>query len=240
MSRVPLAIVSLITALALSACGDGSAPEHAAAPEPSPARTHSARATPAPSPSATPPAAPTQGHHRHKVGTLAPRTRTANTADLHLLAADRLPMIGRRAWTVDTKPAAGAVGACQKTDLGTIGAVDTVSRTFTAEDGLAATQVVARFADAKSAWRAHRVLAAWRDDCGSRVERADVGPLQPITVHTGTADGYRGSFRSRSAGLGILRAGDYLTLVEVTATGDRYPGRWDPARVAVRRIARTF
>jgi len=115
-----------------------------------------------------------------------------------------------------------------------------VSRTFTAADGLAATQVVARFADAKSAWRAHQVLTAWRDDCESRVARSQIGPLEPITVHTGTADGYRGSVRTRAGSLGILRAGDYLTVVEITASDDRYPTSWDPARKAVRRIARTF
>jgi hypothetical protein len=162
------------------------------------------------------------------------------TDTAHLLAAERLPTVGGRAWTVGTDPVEGAVGACQKTDLTTIGAVDAVSRTFTADDGVTATQVVARFADAKSAWRAHRVLTAWREDCEKRVERAEVGPLEPITVRTGTADGYRGSFRARSAGLGILRAGDSLTLVEITAAGDRYPTSWDPARKAVRRIARTF
>lgn len=240
VSRVPIAVVSLVTVLALAGCGDGGTAERSAAPEPAQGRAHSMRATPDPTttPTATPTAAPTHHHRRHKVGTLAPRTRTA--ADAHLLDADRLPTVGGRGWTVDTKPAAGAVGGCQKTDLTTIGAVDTVTRTYTADDGVAATQVVARFADAKSAWRAHQVLTAWRDDCETRIDRSDVGPLEPITVRTGTADGYRGSFRTRAAGLGILRAGDYLSLVEITAGGDRYPTSWDPARKAVRRIARTF
>jgi hypothetical protein len=236
VSRVPLAIVSLVTVLAISGCGDRGTPERAAAPEPSQARTHSMRATP--DPTTTPTAAPSPHHRRHKVGSLAPRTRTV--ADDHLLDADRLPSVGGRTWTVDAKPAAGAVGACQKTDLATIGAVEAVSRTFTAADGLAATQVVARFADAKSARRAHQVLTAWRDDCESRVARSEIGPLEPITVHTGTADGYRGSVRTRTGGLGILRAADYLTVVEITAADGRYPTSWDPARKAVRRIARTF
>ncbi len=59
-------------------------------------------------------------------------------------------------------------------------------------------------------------------------------------MHAGTADTYRGSFRSRSTGLGILRSGRFLTVVEVAAGESRYPTSWDPARVAVRRIARTF
>ena len=238
VSRVPIAVVSLVTALALAGCGDGGTPERAAAPAPRPSHAHTTTPKPTPSPSAT--TAPTEHHHRHKVGTLAPRTRTSTTAEAHLLDADRLPAVGGRAWTVGAEPAGDAVGDCQKTDLTTIGAVDSVGRTFTAADGLAATQVVARFADARSALRAHRVLAAWRDDCETRVERSEIGPLEPITVHAGSADGYRGSFRARAAGLGILRAGAYLTLVEVTAADNRYPDSWDPARVAVRRIARTF
>ncbi len=243
VSRVPIAAVSLLTMLALGACGaDGGTSERADAPEPTPTNvsTPAATATPDPTPTTAPTqhGEPHQGRHqgRQKVGALAPRTRTA--ADAHLLDADRLPTFGGRTWTVDTKRPEGAVGACQKTDLGTIGAMEAVSRTYTADDGLAATQVVARFADARSAWRAHQVLVAWRDDCESRVRHAAVGPLKPVTVHTGTGDSYRGSFRARSASLGILCTGSYLTLVEVA--GAEYPTSWDPARVVVRRIARTF
>ena len=100
--------------------------------------------------------------------------------------------------------------------------------------------MVARFPDAKTAWRAHRVLVAWREDCEERVRDSTVGPLEPVTVAAGTADSYLGSFRARSAGLGILRSGAFLTLVEVAAGREAYPTKWDPARVAVRRIARTF
>jgi hypothetical protein len=239
VSRVPLAAVTMLTALALAGCGDGGAPERAFAPEPRQLPTHTATATPEPTPSTTAAPGPTR-RPGHKVGTLAPRTRTSTAGDVHLLAADRLPTIGGRAWTIGTDQPVGPVGACQKTALETIGAMSTASRSFTADDGLTATQLVARFPDARSAWRAHQVLVAWRDDCESRVQRSTVGPLQPVTVRTGTGDSYRGSFRARSAGLGILRTGSYLTMVEVAADGDRYPRDWDPARVAVRRIARTF
>lgn len=243
--RTPLLLTATLAAsFALAACGSGeetSAPQQPVASSRPATSQQSPTSTPssAPAPGSEAPAASTGPHGgRHKVGTLRPRLRTNDA--VHLLDADRLPSIGGRAWALEAQPAEGAVGACQKTDLAGIGAVDAVSRTFTADDGLAATQVVARFADAKSAWRAHQVLTAWRDDCEERVKRAEIGPLTPITVHAGAADGYRGSFRARSAGLGILRSGDYLALVEVTAADDRYPSSWDPARVAVRRIARTF
>jgi hypothetical protein len=145
-----------------------------------------------------------------------------------------------RATAPDDPAEATPVGTCQKTGLGTIGALETVRRTFRAPGGSAAIQLVARFADSRSAWRAHQVLVAWRDDCEQRVDQATVGPLEPVTVRTGTAESYRASYgaTSRAAGLAILRTGSYLTLVEVRAAS--YPDRWDPARIAVRRVARTF
>jgi hypothetical protein len=122
-----------------------------------------------------------------------------------------------------------------------IGATDEVTRSFTAPGGLHATEVVARFVDERSARQAHRVLVAWHDDCEQRVTGASVGPLQPVEVPVGSSDGYRASYsaRPRTAGLAILRTGTWLTLVEVSSRS-AYPHRWDPARVALRRAARTF
>ena len=86
-----------------------------------------------------------------------------------------------------------------------------------------------------------RVLVAGHDDCEQRVSGASVGPLEPVVVPVGTSDGYRASYPShpRTAGLAILRTGTWLTLVEVGSRSG-YPTRWDPARVALRRAARTF
>jgi hypothetical protein len=244
---LPLLAVTLAAGLALSACGSDD-PEASPGPSSAMHSSPSLSATPEPSATSTPTAsAPSEGsgthRGRHKIGLLQPRTRESTT--MHLLDADRLPALGDRAWKVEEtapeEPAdARAVGACQKTGLGSLGALDVVRRTFGAPGGAAATQVVARFADSRSAWRAHGVLVAWRDDCQERVGHAAVGPLEPVTVATGTADSYRGSFgrRPTGAGLAILRTGGYLVLVEVS---DRaYPEAWDPARVAVRRVARTF
>ncbi len=247
-----LVAASLSGSLLLAGCGSDTDAPDASAPRPASSTT----ATPSPEPTAStqpttqPTAQPTASTRPprkrsggHKAGALRPRLRLT-TAE-HLLGADRLPTVGDRAWAVEaTGPEDperdAAVGACQKTLLGTIGAVETVRRTFSAPDRVTATQVVARFADARSAWRAHGVLVAWREDCAERVGRADVGPLEPVTVHTGTGEAYRTAARKRAAGLGILRTGSYLTLVEVTAGAERYPASWDPARVALRRVARTF
>ncbi|WP_459968118.1 hypothetical protein [Nocardioides pyridinolyticus] len=247
MSRVLLVAVSLAAAISLAGCGsDSSTPDSAPAPADEPTRTHAPQARPsatsAPAPSTTPTTpttSPSRSAKRHKVGELAPLPRAA-AADAHLLDADRLPRFDGHTWKLSSTDHPGAVGACQKTELESIGAVEAVSRRFTADDGLAAVQVVARFPDAKTAWRAHQVLVAWREDCEERVRDSTVGPLRPVTVTAGTADSYLGSFRARSAGLGILRSGAFLTLVEVAAGREAYPTKWDPARVAVRRIARTF
>ena len=248
VSRVMLVAVSLAAALSLAGCGaDGGTPDSAPAPaaEPSTPAPTSAGASPTPSPapstteqSAEQSAAPSRPAKREKVGELAPLPRAA--ADAHLLDPDRMPRFGGRTWKLGSGSDPGAVGACQKTELETIGALEAVSRRFTADRGGAAVQVVARFPDAKTAWRAHRVLVAWRDDCEQRVRDSTVGPITPVTVRTGKAESYVGSFRARSAGLGILRSGTYLTLVEIAAGREAYPTRWDPSRVALRRIARTF
>lgn len=239
-----LAAVSLAAAISLAGCGSGSStPDSAPAPVEEPTRTPPPKAAPSATPTATAAptaeATPSRSAKRHKVGELTPLPRAA-APDTHLLDADRIPTFDGHTWKLSSTDHAGAVGACQKTELETIGAVEAVSRRFTAEDGLAAVQVVARFPDAKTAWRAHQVLVAWREDCEERVRDSTVGPMEPVAVTAGTADSYLGSFRARSAGLGILRSGAILTLVEVAAGREAYPTKWDPARVAVRRIARTF
>ena len=255
--RMPsLIAASLAASFVLGGCGSDDEPDAAptrptAQASDRAARTPTASPTPSATASQTPEATPTKHGGRHKIGALQPRARSAAAA--HLLDAARLPTVGERAWTVDaTAPEDAArddaVGACQKTPLGSIGAVEAVRRTFSASAGLAATQVVARFADSRSAWRAHGVLVAWRDECEERLgtPHAEVGPLQPVTVHAGTGETYLAAYgsesraRQRAAGLGILRTGSYLTLVEISAGPDDYPDAWDPTRVAVRRIARTF
>jgi hypothetical protein len=245
-----LAALSLAVCVVLAGCGaDGDSPDastHRPTPTASPSASVTATATPPvseTSASASASAEPTRKPHGRKVARLQPRMRLATVA--HLLDADSLPHVGDGSWAVaatgpEDPERDPAVGACQKTLLGPIGAVETVRRTFTAPGDLAATQVVARFADSRSAWRAHQVLVAWRDDCADRVDGSDVGPLRPLDVRAGTGESYRTAARTRAAGLAILRTGSYLTLVEVAAGAQHYPTGWDPARVAARRVARTF
>lgn len=195
------------------------------------------------------------GAHRHRQGhkTASLFTLQRSSVGAHLLAGDRMPGLADGfTWAVvDNGPEdSRAVGACQKTGLETIGATSAVRRSYAAADGSAATasQVVARFADKVSAARAHAVLASWRDDCEQRLDlpRTDIGPLQPVVVRSGTGDSYDAAYGSRAGdrthagAVGIFWKGRYLSVVEVMAGPQSYPRGWDPARAAVRRIARTF
>ncbi|MCW2795537.1 MAG: hypothetical protein JWM79_1034 [Nocardioides sp.] len=179
--------------------------------------------------------------------------RSARSATLaHLLAVDVMPTPTRDgSWVVEDQGPEGdrAVGACQKTPLVSIGALTATRRVYAADAGGArATQVVARFADAKSAWRAHEVLAAWREDCETRLDfpRKDVGPMQDVPVAAGVGASYAAAYGPRpeaqgvSAGFGIVRKGSYLSIVDISSPPAEWPQRRDPARAAVRRIARTF
>ena len=169
----------------------------------------------------------------------------------HLLTAARMPALGQGlAWSVaSTQPETpGPTGACQKTSLVDIGAVHSVLRVFAGPrgSGVEARQIVARFADHKSAWRAEQVLRAWRDDCESRLDypRKAVGPLEEIATQPAISGHYRLTYGSRratdAAGLGMVREGRWLTIVEIRAGSDVYPTAWNPARRAARKIATTF
>lgn len=170
----------------------------------------------------------------------------------HLLTTDRLPRVAEDSpWTgaTDTTGAGDPVGICQKTSLIDIGALHSLQRSFESADGTTtATQVVARFPDRTSTWRAHQVLLSWRADCADRLgqDRARVGEVRGVPVRTGFGEAYPAAYgpkaadRRRATGLGIVRKGSWLSLVEVATTADRWPTGFDPTRQAVRRIARTF
>lgn len=248
---------ALLTALLLTgACGANGAPEagptgeeHTQRPQADPLRSHppSAR-TRAP---ATASARPEQRRDRQgdrKVARLLPLAR-ANPLHGHLLTTRTLPRLGGHDWTVRaTGPEPRRpVGVCAKTPLVDIGALEAVHRGFAGPDGsgVSARQVVARFADARSAWQAHEVLVAWREDCEERVGRATrVGPMREVLLGSGAGDHYRSAYGSRpdrdTAGLGIHRRGPWLSVVLLTSPQVTYPGDWQPSRRAVRRIAATF
>ena len=256
MSRV--LFTALLTAvLVAGGCADADEPAASPAPERRTSTQGTASPEPEPPASATPSnGARSSGHqgaprHGHKIApTMVPAARPDGSR-AHLLTAGRMPALGDGlTWSVAaTEPeTTDPTGACQKTSLVDIGAVHSVRRVFSGPEssGVEARQIVARFADRKSAWRAEQVLRAWRDDCESRLDypRKDVGPLEEVATEPGIAGHYRLTYGSRrstdAAGLGMVRIGAWLTIVEISATSDVYPTDWNPARRAVRKIATTF
>lgn len=173
-----------------------------------------------------------------------------STPESHLLTELTVPRLGRGSWTIrTTSPESGSpVGVCQKTLLVDLGALVAVRRVFTGPDdsGQRARQVVGRFADPKSAWRAHQVLTAWREDCAERVDRprTRVAALQSVELAAAVGDHYAASYGesgSRTAtGLAIVRQGRWLTVLELRAPATSWPTGRDPERQSVTRIAETF
>jgi hypothetical protein len=245
---------ALLGALLLtSGCGQDSTGSAQDAPEPRREVGRQQPATPEPTATPTPDASSgTQGPGKDRK--VAPPSFVAGRAETtrsHLLPAASLPVLAEdAAWTVrSTGPERPRpVGACQKTPLADIGALETARRLFLGpeESGIRARQVVAEFADGKSAWRAHEVLSAWRDDCEQRLEypRKDVGPMEEVDLEGATGEHYRATFGTkrdqRAAGFGIVRTGRWLSIVEIRSAADAYPTGWEPSQRVVQPIAATF
>ena len=159
----------------------------------------------------------------------------------HLLAADQMPTAGASwASTETAREDFEALGPCHVTALFDIGALTVARRTWTTDASMPrAVQVVARFADNKSAWRAHEVLDSWRTDCPGRVD-GKVGPLREVAVTTGVGQAYRVAQADRATDLGIVRKGAYLSVVVLVGSPAKLPEDSALAKAAVKKIAATF
>lgn len=248
---------ALLTAVLLvGGCGGVDTPPSAVEPvDPSASPTSAPRPTPTvdaapPTPVATSRGVGKSRDHGQKIAPTALPVARPDGSRGHLLAEASLPAYAgggdESAWSItatgpeSTRP----VGACQKATFIDIGALHAVRRGFAAPEGtgVRAWQVVARFADAKSAWRAHQVLRTWRDDCEEWLGRAEVSPMEEVETDAGTAARYRAVYGPKkdtdASGLGIVRQGKWLSIVSLSSDGDDYPDGW--TRRAVRRIAATF
>jgi hypothetical protein len=158
----------------------------------------------------------------------------------HLLADDKMPTAGAEWQGVDTSDSDEVLGPCHLTSLVDIGALSTARRTWsTAGSSPRAVQVVAKFADNKSAWRAHEVLDSWQADCAGRIS-GSVGSRRAVAVTTGAAEAYRVDQGDRATDLGIVRKGEYLCVVALVALADQLPADSAATRAALKRIAGTF
>lgn len=159
----------------------------------------------------------------------------------HLLAADKMPTPGAP-WsaTQTVNDDFSVLGPCHLASLTDIGAVATARRTWSMSSALPrATQVVARFADGKSAWRAHQVLGSWRERCADQVD-GHVGPMRSAPVPKGVGEAYRVDNGDTATDLGILRKGAYLSVVVLDAAPSQLPRDSSVSKTALRRIAATF
>jgi len=179
----------------------------------------------------------------HSTATSAPQAISSARKGpaAHLLAAGNLPVVAGDWASVDTDNRdLAAVGPCYLTSLTDIGATAAARRTWSAEDAtVTGVQVVARFADNKSAWRAHEVLSAWHDKCAARVS-GDLGPLRKVAVPRGVGQGFRVTDDEVAVDIGILRRGAYVSVVAISAPAAHFPADARPARTAVKRVAATF
>lgn len=255
MLDVPRVLAVSLLAAVLLAGGCSDAPDEPAGAGREPEAPRSSRSpdpTTSPSSPAPTPAATTKPKRSKGVGKIAPTPLPMARPDgsrTHLLTATSLPTAASgTSWTVrGTGPESSRrTGLCQEASLVDIGALHAVIRVFAGPDesGLRSRQLVARFADPKSAWRAHEVLRSWRADCEERLDRPrpDVSPMEDVEVDAGKGGHYRASYGPKKdtdfAGLGIVRSGKWLSLVEISATEGDYPDTW--TRRAVRRVAATF
>jgi hypothetical protein len=163
----------------------------------------------------------------------------------HLLADDKMPTPGV-AWSGNATVTddASVLGPCHLASLVDIGALSAVRRTWTVAGlprGLAprGIQVVARFADGRSARRAHQVLLAWQDDCAAD-DDLDVAPLRTVSVDAGVGNAYRVGHGTRATDLGILRKGSWISIVVLVAPSGQVPADSALARTAIKRVAATF
>jgi len=219
MTRTPLT-VALALGLVLLTAGCGSDPSSREGSEQERPRPRAgATVSPTPAPSAKPRETREAGRGKARERrTVAPETAapepTGNaltiqqTPDAHLIGAGALGA----GWSVEaTGGESGRMTSdCQRATLRDIGAMETRVRDFAA-DGSAAAQAVSRFGDAKSAWRAEQVMAAWREDCADELQRRD-------------------------AALGTVRHGAWLSVVEVV--GLSQPKK--RLRVALAAVDETF
>ncbi|MQW74731.1 hypothetical protein GHK92_02490 [Nocardioides sp. dk4132] len=253
MLRV-LAVSSLALVL-LAGCGaEGPSPEAALPATP----LTSSTGTPSPSPETSPETDAETSPETRPETTASPaplgRRQVPTSGRALLLDPAELPLLadGNRWVTTATTPEdTDPVGVCQRASLTDIGAVSTLRRTFANGHGEArhparAVQVVADFADARSATRALKVLESWWRDCAEQLDQPHhrVAALRTVEVPAGTARAYRATYgpRARAArhleGLAFLRRGATITVVRVEARAGGFAGPGaNPARGAVRRLA---
>jgi hypothetical protein len=154
-------------------------------------------------------------HAGQAIGAAVPKKATGPAA--HLIAENDGPSAGTAWRRIRTTQSDDVVAPCHLTSLVDIGALEVAQRTWSVRKGSTpiGRQVVARFADNKSAWRAHQVLDSWHGDCGDR-GAGTVEARVPVDVPTGKAEQYRVVSGGVATVIGIIRKGEYLSVFALT------------------------
>jgi hypothetical protein len=166
-----------------------------------------------------------------------PRDTPAQDAAARLLSASALSApsgaLGRESWrTVHTEPhePRALAASCHRFPLVSVGALRVAHRAYVLGAGghrSTAVHVVARFADARTAWRAHQVLLSWRAGCSDALDdrphvRVSAARALPdgalryaVAWDPGSTDGPSLDERLRED-VALTRVGSRVTLVRVT------------------------
>ena len=223
----------LAALLLMAACGQQAAPT-ASAIDPTQTISPTVQTTSAtPEPEATSPTSPLTASAPASTSPTV-SARPAGLRGMLLLAGE----IGDT-WKVGrTGGESEATGRCQVTTLFTIGATSSLRRTFTSDTDTAV-QVVAQFADSKSAWRSFEVLKSWRSKCASRVPAGStISSLLTVNAAPGVGHRYRVvQPDGLSERVGLVRHGEYVSVIVFGQDGTlTYPTGQDPESLALKAI----
>ena len=179
------------------------------------------------------------------------------TLPARLLAAEEYPGPNRSfRWsegrTTKREPAALA-GTCHQFSMLSIGAMRVAHRDYLPADaspGARANELVATFADAKTAWRAFEVLKSWRAECDealAKYDRHEVGELETVSLGDGEGHWYLLSYGpaegETDAGYfdaqGIALVGNRIAVLRMAVIGQdyNYPAGKEPMVATVRAAA---
>lgn len=242
----------VLAALVLTSCGDdaGDSGDDAVGADPSSAGSSSATAPPSASSAESTTPQEVTSAPPSPTGSDPTGSASDSPVDDLFLTAEEMPGLNdATAWTEEgTEPEQGSVfGDCARFTLVDSGAEDAWIRVFTAEGQQKAAQLIATFADAKSAWRAEQTLRGWHRDCAEQIdaEVTKVNPIQPVKVASGKAFTYLVQYGKKGAevhhfnGVAVNRNGKRLSVVLINNEGQDYnyaSGR-EPAQRAARAVA---
>ncbi|MGD9957878.1 hypothetical protein [Nocardioides sp.] len=251
-ARPALLLALAVTLVTAAGCGDQGAPAgdgpSTAAASPSAGSSSGASDEPSPEPSAEVSVTASDEPSATATATRPPGLRSA------LLTAAQVPPLNTGfSWRTTNTSAEGdePFGVCQKTPLVSIGATSAQVRTHaaaTAGSNDTASQVVARFADAKSAWRTYEVLKSWRSQCADfmRFDDERVSDLTEVPVGAGVGHRFLVSYLAANGtdaqivAYGMTRVGRHISLVQFDVLGQdwNYARGKEPASLAVAQINR--